>query len=197
MRVRVGRPKGRENLKRTSRGSVILPNGERITPKEQRALKSAVVSANRKRRILIQNLPKQATQRYKDFGIDSDFVMRKKSASLGRFRNRSEFESYLKSLQKINKTDYLSGVVDTYRQNLNRAIDKVFNSAGEPLKEFINSLSTEELRELTLDESFKDIGYVYYEPVAVSQKLKTLRYEVTIIRNRQARTGHKGKSGRV
>jgi len=194
MRSKRGRPSGRKNLRRNSKGSILLPNGERITPKEQRALKSAVVLANRKRKKLIQSLPKQATQRYRDFGIDSDFVVRKKSASLGRFRNKSEFESYLRGIQKINKTDYLGQVVGTYRDNLNRAIDKVFNSAGQPLKEFVNSLSNEELREMTLDESFADIGYVYYEPVAVKDKLKKLKYQVTIMRNRKARVGHFAKN---
>lgn len=179
-----GRPKGRSNLKRTSRGSILLPSGERITLSEQKALKSAVVNANRKRRNLINKLPEQAKQRYKEFGVESDFVMRKKSASFGRFRNKTEFNSYLRSLHKINKKDYLNYVVGTYRRNLNDAIDKVFNSAGKPLKKFISKLSNEELRELTLDESFEDIGFVYYEPVAVKEKLAKLERQVSKIQAR-------------
>lgn len=195
--IKRGRPRGRSNLKRTKKGSIILPSGQRITPKEQKALKSAVVLANRKRKQLIEALPKQAISRYRDFGIESDFVARKKSASLGRFRNKSEFESYLKSLQKINKTDYVGGIVNVYRDNIVRAIKNVFNSAGDPIIKFVNELSNEELRELTLDESFKDIGYVYYEPIAVREKLKTLKYQVTVIRNRKERTGYVGKRGRI
>lgn len=193
MKLKKGRPAGRQNLKRTSKGSVILSSGEHITVKEQKALKSAVVLANRKRKKLIEALPNQAVKRYRDFGIDSDFVVRKKSASLGRFRNKAEFNSYLRSLKKINRQDYLGGVVSTYRDNLNKAIDKVFNSAGQPIKDFLNGLTNEELRELTLDESFSDIGFVYYEPITVKQKLKKLRYQVTIMRNRKERTGHLGK----
>lgn len=192
-----GRPTGRKNLKRTAEGSIILPSGERITIKEQKALKSAVVLANRKRKQIIGKLPKQALQRYRDFGIESDFVARVKSASLGRFRNKGEFESYLSSLQKINRVSFRDDIVETYRKNLVRSIKNVFNSAGDPLIDFVNTLSNEELRELTLDESFKDIGYVYYEPQSVEQKLKTLRYEVTIIRKREARTGHKDRRGKI
>ena len=39
-----------KRLRRTSRGTVILPSGEKITLAEQRALRSAVSSANRKRK---------------------------------------------------------------------------------------------------------------------------------------------------
>lgn len=87
-------------LKRTRRGSVILPNGQRITISEQKALRSAVNSANRKRKRLLERLPKEAQARYKEFGIESDFVMRKKTTSLQRFRNKNEFNRYLKSVQK-------------------------------------------------------------------------------------------------
>lgn len=183
--VKRGRPTGRKNLKRTSRGSIILPSGERITLKEQKALKSAVVLANRKRKRTIEKLSKQALRKYQDFGVESDFVARKKSASFGRFRNKKEFESYLKSLQKINSPEYFENVVGTYRVNLNRAIGHVFGSSGDEIREYLNTLNDEEFWELSLNESFEDIGFVYYEPVATCEKLRKLKYQVGAIRKRR------------
>lgn len=193
MVVKKGRPKGRKNLKRTAEGGVILQNGDIVSLKEQRALKSAVVLATKKRKELIAKLPKEAKERYKNFGVDSDFVVRHKSASLGRFRNKREFDVYLQSLQQINTQGYMSKVMQTYRSNLYSALRKTFNSSGDELVDFLDTVSDDELRKLSLDDSFKDIGWVYYEKIAVKEKLKVLRYQVTIIRNREARTGHKAK----
>ena len=50
-------------LKRNRRKSVILPNGQRITLREQKALRSAVNSANRKRKRMIERLPEEASRR--------------------------------------------------------------------------------------------------------------------------------------
>ena len=175
-----------KRLKRNSRGSIILPNGQRITPKEQKALKSAVVSANRKRRAMIEKLPQQAKERYKDFGVESDFVLRKKSARFNRFRNKGEFNRYLKSIQKINASEYIKNKVETYRSNYLRSIDKVYNSTGQPIKEFINSLSADEFRELSLSGELEDIGYIYYAPVSVKNKLDKLNSQIRRIRKKYA-----------
>ncbi len=171
-------------LKRNSRGSIILPNGERITIREQRALKSAVVSANQKRRRMIENLPKEAKERYKDFGVESDFVLRKKSSSFNRFRNKNEFNRYLSSINKLNTRDYISNKVETYRSNYLRSIDKMYNSAGQPIKDFIKSLSTEQFRELSLSGELEDIGYNYYAPISVKNKLDSLISQVERIRRK-------------
>lgn len=178
--------KGQAHYKKTKRGSIILPNGERITPKEQKAFRSAVNSANRKRKRLIANLPKEARERYADFGVDSDFVARHKSTSFARFRNKSEFNRYFRGVKKIASRDYIDSVVGQYRRNLNKAIDNVYNSAGKPLKDYIKKLSNEELRELTLSGEFEDIGYVYYEPVAVKSKLAKMTKQVEAIQARNA-----------
>lgn len=195
--IKAGARKGQSHYKRTRAGSIILPNGDRISINEQKAFRSAINYANRKRKKLIADLPKEALSRYLDFGIDSDFVARHKSSSFARFRNKKEFNRYLKAVRKINSRGYLDSVVDTYRKNLNKAIDDTFNSLGKPLKEFIKTLSNRELRELTLDDSFKDIGYVYYEPVAVAKKLKVLTEQIKAIRAREAMTGYKDKRGRI
>lgn len=177
-------------LKRTSRGSIVLQNGERITPAEQRALRSAVNSANRRRKRLLEKLPTQAKSRYADFGIESDWVLRKKHVKYSNFRNKKEFTTYLKQVRYVMRVEYSEKVVATYRSNLNRAIDNVFNSKGKKIKDFIAELTDDELRTLSLSDSLHDISYVYYEPVAVENKLKQLKKDITNIRKNKAL--HKG-----
>ena len=183
---KAGISKGQAHYKKTKRGSIILPNGDRITPKEQKAFRSAVNSANRKRKRLIENLPKEARERYAGFGGDSDFVARHKSTSFARFRNKSEFNRYFRGVKKIASRDYIDSVVANYRRNLNKAIDNVFNSSGKPLKDYIKKLSNSELRELTLSGEFDDIGYVYYEPISVKNKLAKMTKQVEAIKARNA-----------
>ena len=100
-------------LKRTSRGSYILPNKERITIKEQKALRSAVVSANRKRKRMLENLPKRAKEKYKDFGVESDFIMRKKSTNSLRQLKQAKQEVIDELLEWLVK-NYNEFVYDEY-----------------------------------------------------------------------------------
>lgn len=151
-------------LKRNSRGSVILPNGQRITLSEQKALRAAVNSANRKRKRLIENLPNEAKRKYKEFGIESDFVMRKKSASLARFRNKSEFNRYLHSLQKIVSGEFERKRAETYRQNYIRALKNTFNSSANKAIRAVKDMDLKQFRELVENEELEEIGYVYYDP---------------------------------
>lgn len=151
-------------LKRTSRGSVILPNGQRITPKEQKALRSAVNSANRKRKRMLERLPAEAKAKYKDFGIESDFVMRKKSTSLARFRNKSEFNRYLRSVQKIASGEFERKRAETYKQNYIRALRNTFNSGANKAIKAVKEMDLKEFRNKVESDELEEIGYVYYDP---------------------------------
>lgn len=151
-------------LKRTSRGSYILPNNERITIKEQKALRSAVVSANRKRKRMIERLPKRAKEKYKDFGVESDFIMRKKSTKLSRFRNKGEFKRYLKSVKKIASGEFERKRVETYRQNYIRALKNTFNSTANKAISAVKKLTYIEFKNKVENEELEEIGYVYYDP---------------------------------
>lgn len=151
-------------LKRTKRGSVILPNGQRITISEQKALRSAVNSANRKRKRLLERLPKEAQARYKEFGIESDFVMRKKSTSLKRFRNKKEFNRYLKSVQKIASGEFERKRAETYKQNYIRALRNTFNSAANKAIKAVKEMDLKQFREMVESDELEEIGYVYYDP---------------------------------
>lgn len=150
--------------RRTSRGSYILPNGQRITLSEQKALRSAVNSANRKRKRLLENLPESAKHKYNEFGVESDFVLRKKSTSLKRFRNKSEFNRYLKSVKKIASGEFERKRVETYRKNYIRALRNTFNSGANKAIKAVKDLSYKQFREMVESEELEEIGYVYYDP---------------------------------
>ena len=179
-----GRTKGTKNLKRTKRGSIILPSGEKITRKELKAFRSAVVSSNRKRKRLIEQLPKEAKENYQIFGVESDWILRKKSTSITRFQNKKQFNLYLRQLRKTTKRDYVSKLVEIYRNNFIRAIYNTFNASADvnELINFINGLSTKDLEKLSLSEELSNIGYVYYDPKKVSDKLETLKKEMEKIK---------------
>ena len=151
-------------LKRNKRGSIILPNGQRITIGEQKALRSAVNSANRKRKRMLERLPAEAKAKYKDFGIESDFVMRKKSTSFKRFRNKKEFMHYLRSVQKIASGEFERKRITTYKDNYIRALRNTFNSSANKAIKAIREMDLKKFRQKVESEELEEIGYVYYDP---------------------------------
>lgn len=151
-------------LKRNKRGSIILPNGERITISEQKALRSAVNSANRKRKRLLEKLPAEARAKYKDFGIESDFLMRKKSTSFKRFRNKKEFNKYLKSVQKIASGEFERKRIMTYKDNYIRALRNTFNSSANKAIKAVRDMDLKTFKQKVESEELEEIGYVYYDP---------------------------------
>lgn len=151
-------------LKRNKRGSYILPNGERVTVSELKALRSAVNSANRKRKRMLERLPKEAKARYKDFGIESDFVMRKKTTSLKRYRNKKEFKHYLKSVQKIASGEFERKRIETYRENYIRALRNTFNSSANKAIKAVRDMDLKTFRQKVESDELEEIGYVYYDP---------------------------------
>lgn len=151
-------------LKRNNRKSIILRNGQRITLKEQKALRSAVNSANRKRKRMLERLPEEASRRYREFGIESDFVMRKKSARLSRFRNKKEFDRYLRNVRRIASGEFERKRAETYRQNYIRALRNTFNSQANKAIRAVKNLDLKQFRQLVESGQLEDIGYVYYDP---------------------------------
>lgn len=151
-------------LKRNNRKSVILRNGERITLKEQKALRSAVNSANRKRKRMIERLPEEASRKYREFGIESDFVMRKKSASLSRFRNKKEFDRYLRNVRRIASGEFERKRAETYKSNYIRALRNTFNSQANEAIRLVKNIDLKRFRYLVESGNLVDIGYIYYDP---------------------------------
>ena len=159
---------------------IKLKNGQFISQQEYSQLVNRVARVNQLRDKFLDTLDTPIKQSYLfDKEKGGNFIPVKKSAKLSHFRNRREFLTYNRNLQRILETgagkivrggkrkiirrDYFDRKIDIYRSNLKRAIKKVFNSEGNDLQKFINSLSNDELRELTMKESFEDIGFVYYD----------------------------------
>ena len=174
-----------------------MPNGERITKKEQQLFKNEVAKTNRKRKKLLEDLPEKAKSKYKDFGVESDWVMRKKSTSFSRFRNKKEFKSYLNQLKRVNSNEYINKLVNTYKENYKKAIRQVFNSNGDDIIDFIDSLSNEEFRQLSLNEDIEDIGFVYYGPISARNKLLKLQRQVNKLRRKSNKLRNNIKSAKV
>ena len=178
--------KSYKRLPRTPRGSLILPSGEKITPAEQRALRSAVNSANRKiarklkQRAVGQGSVKQVLSFMERelFGYETDFVLRKKSAKFNRFKTHKEFSNYLRSVRKIASGEYERRRGAIYKENYITALKEAFGSSARkvitkvrnmPLNDFINMVDNEELEE---------IGFVYYDPQ--SEKLARIESQLGV-----------------
>lgn len=150
--------------KRNKRGSIILRNGQRITLREQKALKSAVSSANRKRKRLLEKLPKEAKQKYNIFGKESDFVIRKRNVKFSKFRNKKEFESYLKMSQRIASGNFQKRRTEIYKENYKKALRNVFGQDAEMLVAMVDEIALDDFRELVENDELEEIGYLYYDP---------------------------------
>ena len=152
-----------KRLKRTAK-TIVLRNGQRITLAEQRALQNAVTSANRKRKRLLEKMPRKAKESHRIFGKESDFVVRKKSAKLSQFRNRGEFKRYLASVQKVASGRYERKRAYIYRENYIEALRKTFNSRADEAIKIVNKMSLEQFKYIVENEELENIGYVYFDP---------------------------------
>jgi hypothetical protein len=163
---------GRKNLKRLSDGRIKNQHGVIFTDKEKRALESAVVSANRRRSQQLKEvatLPR--TVRGKDtgdtlatklqMGFESDFIITKKSKSLQRFKDRTEFNRYMEYLKKVNSGEYLDERTRLYKRNYMKALDRVHGDNEKDVKMKVRMMKPAEFRKLIEQEELIEISDVY------------------------------------
>lgn len=150
-------------LKRNQFGSIILPSGEKITRSEQKALRSAVSSANRKSKRILSLRPKELVQtKYNMFGNESDWLLRKKSVSFNRFKNKAEFNKYLKSVKNVASGAFERNRNKVYFENYKRAIRNVFGSKSRDLIIKINRVGDKKLIDAIIKGELEaEIGYIY------------------------------------
>lgn len=153
-----------KRLKRTSKGGYILSSGETITAREREALRSAVNSANRKRKRWLDRLPEYQKKRYKDFGIESDFIYRKKSVRLARFTNKKQFNTYLRSVQRISSGKFEGIRNRNYQENFKESLRKNFNSKANHLIRLVNKIDNKDFVRAFENGEIEEIPYVYYDP---------------------------------
>ena len=169
-----GRKKGTKNLKRTPDGGYINQHGVTFTEAEKRALESAVVSANRRRAKMLQEVGKlprytggkptgDTVSSLQSMGQESDFILAEKSKSLQRFRDRETFDRYMGTLKKIN-TDldgYILERTRHYKSNYMKALDNVYGDEAKDVKMYVRMMKPEKFREMVEKDELLEIFYVY------------------------------------
>lgn len=150
-----------KRLRRTSKGTVILPSGEKITLSEQRALRSAVNSANRKRKRVLEKMP---ANRVSTKQVDESWYYRKKSVKLNRFKNKAEFNRYLRGVQKIASGRFEQIRSRAYFENYKQAIRTAFGKTTDTKKLItkVNRVGAKALEEAIASGDIEaEIGFLY------------------------------------
>lgn len=151
-----------KRLPRTARGTLILPNGDKITPREQRALRSAVNSANRRRKKALERLGNKV--KYNMFGQESDFVNRKKSAKFNVFRSHKEFRKYLHSVRDIASGAFELRRIKTYKENYITALKRTFGSDAKEAIKLVRDMDIIKFRNKVENDEIPELGYIYFDP---------------------------------
>lgn len=177
-----GRQQGSKNLKRTAAG-LENQHGVTFTEAEKKALESAVNTANRRRKRMIEqekNLPLFVAGEYKGvdvghrIGPESDFILSRKSKSLQRFKTREEFENYMDNLKRVNSPEYLTDRIRSYKRNHMKAIENVFGDDAKDVLMKIRMMKPEEYMRMVQSDEILEVSFVY-DPSALSGKLNQLR----------------------
>ena len=150
-----------KRLRRTSRGTVILPSGEKITLSEQRALRSAVNSANRKRKRVLGKMP---ANRVKTKQVDESWYYKKKSVKLSRFKNKMEFNRYLRGVQKIASGKFEQKRGRVYFENYKQAIRTAFGKTTDTRRLItkVNRVGVKAMEEAIANGDIEaEIGFLY------------------------------------
>lgn len=152
-------------LRKTSRGTIILPNNERITLSEQKELKNAVRRANRMRDKDIERINKTTSKvKYNRFGFESDFLLRKKNANFSKFRNKKEFKTYLRNVKRQASGSTSLHRIRVYKQNYETALRKAYNSGANKAISLLRKIDGLAIRDAHESGTLEPIGYIYYDP---------------------------------
>ena len=182
---RGGREKGLKSLKKLDGGKVENQYGVQFTADEKKALERAVNTANAKRKRQLDSLGKlprivngkptgQTMSDLGEYGKVSDLIITRKTKSLQRFRNRGEFESYMRYLGKVNSRDYLPAKVQIYKDNMAKAIEKQLPGMADDVIDAIRKMKPNDFIKFAYTHDDISIGHIY-GPDAQTAKANTLR----------------------
>lgn len=182
---RGGRPKGRKNLKKTESGNLVNQYGVTFTPQERRALETAVNTANRKRARMLKEaatLPRMVSGRdtgdtvgsLQLMGKESDFILAKKTKSLQRFHTREQYDTYMKTLQRVNSRDYIEDRIRLYKRNHMKALENAYGDDAKDVIMKIRMMKPKDYMKMIQQDETLEIGYVY-DPTARQGKLNQIR----------------------
>lgn len=183
---RGGRVSGRKNLKKTDTGNLVNQYNVVFTPEEKKALEQAVNTANRKR---ARMLKQEATLPRKVMGIDtgetigqglqlmgkeSDFILQPKTKSLQRFKTHTDYENYMKNLERVNSRDYITERVKLYKRNHMQAIENVFGDDAKDIVMKIRMMKPADYMKMVQSDEMLEISYIY-DPSARQGKMNQIR----------------------
>lgn len=193
-----GRIKGKKNLKRDENNNYINQYNVKFSEEEKRQLESLVNSANRKRKRMeteFDNLPVFTGGHKTGFtigelpgfmGKENDFVLTKKTKSLNRFRNKTDYRHYIKSLKKVVDKNYIHKRAELYRKNDIKALRKVFGRDAKGIIKKIKSIGPDEYMKMVASDESLQIKYIGsdYDDSEYAQIFGLQRKEqLTIIEN--------------
>lgn len=181
---RGGRKQGRKNLVKTDTG-VINQYGVNFTNEEKKALESAVNSANRKRKKMLEQeakLPRKVAgidtgdtvASLQLMGKESDFILQRKSKSLQRFKTREEYNRYMRNLERVNSRDYLTERIRLYKRNHMKAIENAYGDEAKDVVMKIRMMKPADYMRMVQSDEALEINYIY-DPSARSGKINQLR----------------------
>lgn len=182
---RGGRTPGRKNLKRTSSGQLVNQYNVKFSESDKKKLESLVNAANRKRTKMLKEaatLPRMVSGRATGdtvgqlhlMGKESDFILQRKTKSLQRFRDRGQFETYLKNLERVNSPDYLDERIKLYKRNHMQALENAFGDDAKDIKMKIRMMKPKDYMKMIQQDESLEISYIY-DPTARAGKLNQIR----------------------
>lgn len=180
-----GRVPGRKNLTKTTGGNLVNQYGVVFTQQEKRALENAVNTANRKRARMLKEaatLPRMVGGRdtgdtvgsLQLMGKESDFILSRKTKSLQRFRDRDQFDRYLKNLKQVNTREYLDDRIRMYKRNHMTALENAYGDEAKDVIMKIRMMKPRDYMKMIQQDETLEISYIY-DPTARTGKLNQMR----------------------
>lgn len=180
-----GRQTGRKNLVKLDENTFQNQYGVVFSAEERKALESAVNTANRKRKQMLEkegklprlNAGKETGDDVRSLqllGKESDFILARKSKSMQQFKSREAFESYLENVRRVSKPEYLEERTRLYKRNHMQALENVFGDDAKDVIMKIRMMKPEDYRELIQKDEIMEVSYIY-DPMQASAKLNQIR----------------------
>lgn len=182
---RGGRTAGRKNLVRNDDGTIQNQYGVTFTEAEKKRLESAVNTANRKRKKMLEveaQLPRKVmgvdtgdkVGSLHLMGKESDFILARKSKSLQKFKSREDFDRYMKNLERVNSRDYVTERIRLYKRNYMKALENAFGDSAKDVIMKIRMMNPKKFMEMIQSDETLEISYIY-DPSARAGKLNRIR----------------------
>lgn len=124
------------NLKRDN-GTIINQYGVEINEDEARRIRNLVQRVNRKREKMLKEFKDkplfyggqrldESREQLMLMGEEMDIMIRKRSASLQRFKDRRSLNQYMRQLENVASADYMSYRTKLYKRNYMEALQNQY-----------------------------------------------------------------------